>query len=87
MPVAISTGLTTGQAPFIEEARSHGELYIQQPYDLYTEANHAAWRRLYSRMRPRWERYANEHFLAGSTSICRPDRVPRLDDVNRFLAR
>ena len=46
MPVATNLGLTTGQAPFIEEARSHGELYIEQPYELYTDENHAAWRRL-----------------------------------------
>ena len=37
-------------------------------------------------MRPRWERYANEHFLEGIQSLCLdPDRIPRLDDVNRFL--
>lgn len=87
MPVAANLGLTTGQAPFIEEARSHGELYINQPYQLYSDENHAAWRRLYARMQPRWERYANEHFLAGVGSLCLdPDRVPRLEDVNRFLS-
>ena len=61
----VSTGLTTNQAPFIENARKHGDLYIEQPYDLYSEENHEAWRRLYSRMVPRWQRYANQHFLAG----------------------
>ena len=43
-------GLTTAEAPFIEEARSQGDLYIQQPYELYSEENHEAWRRLHSRM-------------------------------------
>jgi phenylalanine-4-hydroxylase len=80
------TGLTTGDASFIEEARSQGELYIQQPYELYSEENHEAWRRLYARMLPRWARYANEHFLQGIDSLCLdPRRVPKLDDVNRFL--
>src|SRR5216683_1920658 len=58
-------GLTTNEAPFIEQARREGQLYIHQPYELYSEENHEAWRRLYSRLLPRWERYANEHFLAG----------------------
>lgn len=79
-------GLTTSQAPFIEEVRSRGQLYIHQPFELYSEENHEAWRKLYSRMRPRWERHANEHFLEGIRALrLDPDHVPRLEDVNRFL--
>src|SRR6201996_597567 len=79
-------GLTTSQAPFIEEARQDGQIFIPQPYELYTEENHEAWRRLFARMQPRWERYANRHFLAGIHSLCfDPLHVPRLEDVNRFL--
>jgi phenylalanine-4-hydroxylase len=88
MPQVLSppTGLTTGNAPFIEDARSKGELYIRQHYDLYSEENHEAWRRLYARLHPRWQRYANEHFLQGIDSLCLdPKRIPHLDDVNRFL--
>src|SRR5438874_13407240 len=84
--VASPAGLTTGEAPFIEAARLQGELYIRQPCELYSEENHEAWRRLYSRMLPRWERYANRHFLQGINSLCLdPKRAPRLEDVNRFL--
>ena len=84
--VALPAGLTTGEAPFIEAARLQGELYIRQPYELYSEENHEAWRRLYSRMLPRWERYANRHFLQGINSLCLdPQRVPKLENVNRFL--
>jgi phenylalanine-4-hydroxylase len=80
------TGLTTNDAPFIEEARRDGQLYITQPYELYSEQNHEAWRKLFERLEPRWERYANEHFLAGIRALCLdPKRVPRLADVNRFL--
>lgn len=91
MPASLSEsvrpGLTTTEAPFIEEARSHGELYIRQPYELYSEENHQAWHKLYTRMLPRWERYANPHFLKGIDSLrLDPDRVARLDDVNRFLS-
>ena len=83
---SLATGLTTTEAPLIEEARRHGELYIQQPYELYSEENHEAWRRLYARMLPRWEKYANPDFLAGIQTLClNPSRVPRLDEVNRFL--
>ncbi len=84
--IAASASLTTGHAPFIEDARDHGRLYIDQPYELYSEENHEAWRRLYQRMLPKWERHANEHFLNGVRSLCLdPDRVPRIEDVNRYL--
>lgn len=79
-------GLTTTEAPFIEEARARGQLYIEQPYDLYSVENHEAWRRLYERMQERWRRHANEHFLRGIDCLCLdPTKVPRLEDVNRFL--
>lgn len=86
MPQTVAAGLTTNEAPFIEDVRSHGQLYIHQPYELYSEENHTAWRKLYARMGERWARYANEHFLAGVQSLyLDPERVPRLSDVNRFL--
>lgn len=81
------TGLTTTEAPFVEQARSHGDLFIDQPYHLYTEENHAAWRSLFRRMRPNWERFANRRFLGGLESLALdPTRIPRLGDVNRFLS-
>jgi len=58
-------GLTTTRAPFIEQAQAEGRLYINQPYELYSEANHEAWRRLFTRMEDRWHRYANPRFLQG----------------------
>jgi phenylalanine-4-hydroxylase len=80
------SGLTTGSAPFIEEARSRGDLYIEQAYDLYSEANHESWSRLCERIRPRWERYANDHFLRGIEVLHLPsDRIPRLGEINRIL--
>jgi len=87
MPQTIAaSGLTTGSAPFVEEARNRGDLYIRQAYELYSEENHEAWKRLYARMRPRWERYANGHFLAGLQALNLPaDRVPRLSEVNLRL--
>jgi phenylalanine-4-hydroxylase len=82
----LERGLTTGNAPFIEEARSRGELYIHQPYELYSAANHESWRHLWKRIQPRWERYANSHFLQGIETLqLPPDRIPRLGDINRVL--
>ena len=79
-------GMTTTEAPFIEAAQAAGKLYVDQPYELYSEENHEAWRQLYSRMLPRWHKYANEHFLQGISNLCLdPNRVPRLEDVNKFL--
>jgi phenylalanine-4-hydroxylase len=81
------TGLTTTKAPFIEQAQQEGRLYIHQPYELYSEANHLAWSKLFARMEDRWRRYANPRFLQGIDSLClEPARVPRLEDVNRFLS-
>lgn len=78
--------MTTTMAPFIEAKKSAGEVYIEQPYELYSEDNHETWRRLYARLLPRWEKHANEHFLRGIANLCLdPGRVPRLEDVNRFL--
>jgi phenylalanine-4-hydroxylase len=82
----IVTGLTTGRATFVEEARSRGELYITQPYELYSEENHEAWRQLFARIQPKWERYANPHFLDGVEALALPhDRIPRLSQINQRL--
>ena len=79
--------LTTGQAAFIEEAKLRGELYIRQPYELYSAENHQTWRTLYQRLQPRWEQFANPRFQAGISSLCLPqDRIPCLDEVNLFLS-
>lgn len=79
-------GLTTTEAPFIEDAKARGQLYIHQPYKEYSESNHDAWKKLFARMLPKWKKYANEHFLKGIESLCLdPNRVPRIEDVNTFL--
>jgi len=78
-----TSGLTTGHAPFVEEARNRGELYISQPYSLYSHENHEAWNALFTRIRPRWDRYANDHFLKGVETLgLSADGVPRLSGVN-----
>ena len=84
--IVTATGLTTGHAPFVEEARSRGDLYIHQAYELYSEENQEAWRKLYARIQPRWERYANDHFRRGVEALgLPPDHIPHLDDINHRL--
>ena len=86
-PRASAGGLTSTKAAFIEQACAAGQLYIEQPYELYSAANHDAWRRRYSRMHDRWPKYANHRFLQGIENLCLdPERVPRLEDVNKFMA-
>ena len=83
---AAPSGLTTGYAPFVEEASHRGQLFITQIYDLYSPENHESWRRLHERIRPRWETYANGRFLRGIEALHLPvDRVPRVDEVNQRL--
>ncbi len=82
----LARGLTTGNAPFVEQARSRGELFIKQAYDLYSQANHDTWHLLWHRLQPRWERYANIHFLQGVETLHLPsDRIPTLTGINRIL--
>jgi len=83
---ALAAGLTTGQAPFVEEARDRGELYISQPYELYSQENHEVWRRLFARIQRHWERYANDYFLHGVEALdLPPERIPQLSEINRKL--
>ena len=81
-------GLTTTKAPFIEKAQDNGELYIEQPYELYSEENHDTWRRLYKTILPKWDKYANDRFMGGVESLgLKPDAIPRLDEINREQAQ
>lgn len=80
-------GLTTTQAPFIEDARTAGQLFIPQPYELYSEENQLAWKTLYLRMLPQWERYANPVFRQGLGILgLDAERIPRLEAMNQVLA-
>ena len=84
--VSPPAGLTTTKAPFIEEARAHGEIYIHQPYELYSPENHATWGRLLGRMHDRWQRYANQRYLEGLERLhFSPARIPKLEDINQFM--
>ena len=54
---------------------------------LYTEQQHATWRKLYERMLPQWDRCATPVFLNGVHQLAlAPDHVPQLSEVNVRLA-
>jgi phenylalanine-4-hydroxylase len=81
------TGLTTTKAPFIENAQQHGQRFIHQPYELYSEDNHRAWETLYARIQDKWHRYATPKFLEGVSKLnLDPHRVPRIEELNKFLS-
>ena len=80
------SGLTTTKAPFIEAAQTDGQLFIHQPYELYSDENQDTWRRLYAAIRPKWEAFANSKFMEGVEKLqLRPDAIPKLDAINKFL--
>lgn len=79
-------GLTTTKAPFIENAQNEGQMFIDQPYELYNDDNQKAWKKLYALLLPKWERFANAKFMEGIRCLClKPDRIPTLEEVNVFL--
>ena len=82
----VVSDLTSERSLFIDQAQREGRIYVHQPYDLYSAENHRSWERLYSGMAPRWQSYANEHFLQGLERLSLDANcVPRLEDVNKFL--
>jgi len=79
-------GLTTTRAAFIEDAKSRGELFIHQPYELYSDENQQTWRRLYAAIAPKWRTFAHPRFLQGVDALAlNLERIPRLEEINRFL--
>ena len=87
VPADTNVGLTTTKAPFIEQAMLDGKLFIHQPYELYSEANHDTWRRLYHAILPKWQTYAVPEFRRGVENLMlSPDQIPRLAEINEKLS-
>jgi phenylalanine-4-hydroxylase len=61
-------------------------LKVQQHYELYSEEDHEVWSIMWKKRWAQLETDASNVFLSGLRSInLRPDRVPKLDDVNSRL--
>ena len=86
-PTALSVGLTTTEAPFIEQARQEGRLYIEQPYELYSDENHEAFYRF---LLERNGRMYGVHFTLDPVGdVYLTGRLPlsavSVDDIDRLL--
>lgn len=78
--------LTTTQAPFIEEAKNQNQLFIEQPYALYSQKNQQTWQKLFNQIFPKWEKFANSRFLSGIEALnLNPSQIPKLEEINHFL--
>jgi len=59
---------------------------VEQPWDRYTDEDHAIWQTLYARQIRMIEQYAAPEFIAGTRTLsASPDRIPRIDETNRIL--
>lgn len=60
---------------------------VEQPYETYTEEEHARWRYLYERQSKLLQNYAAQAFIDGLEKLDAGARIPRLDDANVVLRR
>ena len=58
---------------------------IEQPFETYTEEEHARWRFLYDRQKALLPGYACDEFIDGLEELNASDRIPRLEDANKVL--
>lgn len=59
---------------------------LAQPYEKYTEAEHARWRMLYARQESLLPGYAAQEFIEGLSKLGAGEMIPRLDDMNEILS-
>ena len=84
--VKSTPGLTANEAPFIETARQRGRFVHPPAVRVYSAANHRTWRGS-TRGSCRGGGDTPTSIFCAESSPWRlpPDRVPRLEEVNRFL--
>ena len=59
---------------------------VEQPWDSYTEADHAVWRQLYARQQALLPGRACDAFLQAQARMRMPsDRIPKFSDLNEIL--
>jgi phenylalanine-4-hydroxylase len=95
-PLPEGEGIPTAANPFkIEGAcqlrgdyrQCAADYTVRQDYALYTDADHALWRRLYARQAKLIESYAAPEFIAGVAALNMADEIPHFDRANDMLAR
>lgn len=60
---------------------------VEQPFERYTEEEHARWRFLYNRQMKLLPGYAAPEYIDGLEALNAADGIPRLDDANEVLMR
>lgn len=65
--------------------RMRPDYTVDQPYESYTEEEHARWRFLYERQSDLLKSYAAQEFIDGLGRLNAGQAIPRLDDANRVL--
>jgi phenylalanine-4-hydroxylase len=68
-------------------ANMRADYTVDQPYETYTEEEHARWRFLYARQSKLLQDYAAPAFIDGLSKLDAGERIPRLDDANTVLRR
>ncbi len=59
---------------------------VEQPWEGYSDSDHAVWRQLYERQRALLVGRAADEFLAAQDAMgMTPDRIPKFDDLNAVL--
>lgn len=58
---------------------------VDQPYERYTEEEHARWRFLYERQKKLLPGYAAQSFIDGLEALNAGGAIPRLEDANKVL--
>ncbi len=66
-------------------ARAAADFTLEQDWEAYSDADHALWRRLYSRQSALVPRYACAEFNAALASLDASEAIPRFDEVNARL--
>ena len=59
---------------------------VEQPWDTYSETDHAVWAQLFERQKAVLPGRASDEFLAALAAMeMTPDRIPKFDDLNPIL--
>src|SRR3546814_2174870 len=66
-------------------SRAKADFSVEQRDHIYSDEDHALWRRLYARQAQLLQSYACREFRDGLTLMDAADGVPDLDDVNARL--
>ncbi|MDO9094955.1 MAG: phenylalanine 4-monooxygenase [Rubrivivax sp.] len=83
-PVTYGTG---SRPPRGDYAKARADYTCEQAYAQYTEADHATYRRLYSRQLQQLPGLACDEFISAVQQLGTPEHIPHFDDVSERLLK